>query len=86
METKPSLSPDTIVELINRIQDKAKEIPHDQTAALQVIEMCLSVINAYAEWVNLLKNELLGLVNINTEQQKVLNNYTEMAKASELEQ
>lgn len=80
MENKPNpkYSKATLDAVMLKIITRAKDIPEDQQAALETVEMCLLVLEGYAEWVNLLQQEIIKLVNINTEQSRMLKKVTEM--------
>jgi len=70
--TAPSTTLQTIMEMMAVIQNQAKKIPEDQVDALKTVEMLLSVVNAYGEWVAALSGELKKAANIIDLQNKTI--------------
>ena len=58
----------TLITTIDNIQKQAALIPEEQTEAVKCIGMCLSVIEAYAEWVAEYKKEFNTLHTLNMQQ------------------
>lgn len=57
----PVLTRNGMMEIINSVQERVKEIPEDQLISLECIAQLLTVINQYALWCDQLKAEFLKM-------------------------